>query len=369
MGIFIHMSISMSVTKKEWEKVYEETLQLVNAFPFAQRRLVKCKGIETVCLVPTVEREETYGWNNEEKRIGWIAEGDYKTMRTAEDFALFRGMIREDKFDASAGDAMLQLLPICLSYDWNDQKFKRNYSVWGGKTQREPYHMYLLAIACLIEARLGNKAFVYGDITKEQCIEAVELANKHLKTSIEIPDRCDRKRFCKRVSKLPISPTEQETIFKELCLDFEDVKYRTQKYKIIKTDKNYDINISDDLIYYKFGDSIELGLLKDLKQLFLFYDNVTKEDAYKKLMNEPPINRCKWLVEQNRSILIRDKDWNKIFEDIEVNENSFSRYYPMISLKINHRIVLNIILAIVLNDDLYRYCLEIKKKAYIEGEE
>ena len=61
MGIFIHMSISMSVTKKEWEKVYEETLQLVKAFPLAERRKVSCKGIETICLVPSVEREEKYG--------------------------------------------------------------------------------------------------------------------------------------------------------------------------------------------------------------------------------------------------------------------------------------------------------------------
>jgi len=30
MGIFIHMSISKSVTKCEWEEVYEETLQLLN---------------------------------------------------------------------------------------------------------------------------------------------------------------------------------------------------------------------------------------------------------------------------------------------------------------------------------------------------
>lgn len=38
MGISIDLGISDSVTKHEWEKVYEETLQLVKAFPLAERR-------------------------------------------------------------------------------------------------------------------------------------------------------------------------------------------------------------------------------------------------------------------------------------------------------------------------------------------
>jgi hypothetical protein len=69
--------------------------------------------------------------------------------------------------------------------------------------------MYLLAIACLIEARLGEKAFVYGDITKGQCKKAVELANKHLKKPIDVPDRCDMERFYRRISKLQMSEKEQ----------------------------------------------------------------------------------------------------------------------------------------------------------------
>ena len=59
MGIFIHMNISKSVTKREWKNVYEETLQFVKNFPLAERRKVTCKGIDTICLVPTVEREQT----------------------------------------------------------------------------------------------------------------------------------------------------------------------------------------------------------------------------------------------------------------------------------------------------------------------
>lgn len=36
MGIFINMEISKSVTKEEWEKVYNETHILVDKLPFAE---------------------------------------------------------------------------------------------------------------------------------------------------------------------------------------------------------------------------------------------------------------------------------------------------------------------------------------------
>ena len=86
MGIFLYIGISKSVQKKEWERVYEETLQLVKAFPLADMREVNCRGINTLCLVPTEEYEETYGWNHEKKRTVWRTVGDYETMHIAEDY-------------------------------------------------------------------------------------------------------------------------------------------------------------------------------------------------------------------------------------------------------------------------------------------
>ena len=70
MGIFIYLVISKSVTKKEWEKVYEETLQLIKHLPLADLREVKIHGIDTTCLVKTEEQEEPYGWNDEDTIVG-----------------------------------------------------------------------------------------------------------------------------------------------------------------------------------------------------------------------------------------------------------------------------------------------------------
>ena len=45
-----------------------------------------------MCLVPTKEREEKYGWNYEKVRTGWHASGDYETLHGAEDYFLPRDL-------------------------------------------------------------------------------------------------------------------------------------------------------------------------------------------------------------------------------------------------------------------------------------
>ena len=535
MGIFIHMNISKSVTKDEWQKVYEETLLLVKAFPLAESRKVYCKGIETICLVPTEEREDFYGWNYNKKRVGWFADGDYETMHTAEDYALFRNLVCEEEIDENAGDAILGVLSDYMN-DYNKALSDNVYCLWGNKTQGEPYHMYLLAIACLIESRLNEKAFIYGDITRGQCKKAVELANQYLNNPIEIPARCDVWRFHERISKLPIGKKAQYEAFvqlymgtkdaefgayirsvypeeiymeywkeefdyypigtlgfdriineyllcgfglKELCslvnyLDKEE-KPQYQKFverildanlhikekncedmlkinqeeeepysiytlfaqfafagaenkkvdryipieeiKSILTDtlgdkcnvefiideylqrekneivlsaessetefkalceqdasealkqmmdikkqalcedrRKYTITVCEDFIYYRAGDSIEPHLEAALHNSFAFYNGLVAEERFHLLMKKSAKERCEWLAEQNKYLLIRKTDWEKIFTDIEKNDLTFARYYPMVRVKMETNKLVYMVMSFVLNDELYQYC-------------
>ena len=536
MGIYLHICISRSVTKKEWEEVYEETLQLVNVFPLAERREVKFKGIETICLVPTKEREEVYGWSDEKIEVGWFASGDYETMSVAEDFELYRDMFSEEYFEKDAPDAIMGVLPTYMNYSWDDPQCDHAYHIWRNKTQGEPYHMYLLGIACLIEARLGEKAFVYGDITRGQCKKAIELVEKYAKITIDIPARCDMERFQKRVSKLPLSEIEKFEVFKTLYLGaqraefgefirntyskkicneywknkFSDCvvgKYEFDNYfnkyllwgfdlemlcsllnyydednnplyevfikrvmdaklhvkqkncedvleidqeqeapysiyslwaqfafagaknkkidryipleeikeiltkvlgdkcdvhsvieqcleteiqeiklsgdmskeefeKAIEQDpsegfqqiidtklqatqkkhEEYDIADCEELMYYERGDKIEPVLQENILRNFEVYSKAACEELYGYLMQKSGKRRCEWLVENNRELLIRDMDWNKIFTDIEENESSFLRYYPMVRVKLNQENLVHLTRAFVLNDEFYEFC-------------
>ncbi len=546
MGIYIYLQISHSVTKEEWEKVYEETLQLVEAFPLAERKKVKCKGIDTVCLVKTKEQKKVFSdyWDRKEEVVGWWTIGDYETMSTAEDYCLQRDLIKDDKINADATDILLGQF---LEWDGEDVS-PYCYYLWGNKTQGEPYHIYLLAIACLIESRLKGKVLVNGDITRGQCKKAVQLANRYLFKPIDIPDICDIQRLAERVSKFPISESKQlealehfylgtkdkefgkciRNVFSEeafnnywknrlkksyigtigfsrdikeyflwgfdlqkLCSlvnfakkedsyvsfikhildtkiyeeekDCEDVleinqeasgtysvatlmaqfvfmgarndkvdryipldeirtvlnselgtkcdvdavideyleKERLQKEKLLKKQNNdvVDENIEEsssfnretisdmfkqlvdkihqekeekketynicdykDLLYYETGDTVSPEMEEAVGKSYLFYHRFSQEDGYKDLMQQSAMWRCQWLVNNNHSILMRDKDWEKIFTHILENETSFERYYPLVRVKCDSDDLVYLVMAFVLNDDLYEYVKEVSKK-------
>lgn len=287
MGIFIYLVISKSVTKKEWEKVYEETLQLIKHLPLADLREVKIHGIDTTCLVKTEEQEEPYGWNDEDTIVGWTAVGDYKYMHVAEQYYLPRDLVGENEVEPDAGDAILGALPAYMSYDWEDERFNHVYGKWGAKTQGEPYHMYLLAVAALIEARLGTKAFTYGDITRGQFKRAVEIANRYLEEPIDIPDRCHMDRLLKRVSELPLPHDKQLAVFDVFFLGTKNAEFGGYMRQMFSSDaissywkdrfKNYEIDtIGFDRI---IGDYLLCGF--GLKELCGYVNFKSKDGEYK----------------------------------------------------------------------------------------
>lgn len=546
MGIYIHMSISESVTKDEWASVYEETLRLVEAFPFAERMEVPVRGIKTICLVPTKERKKRRGWYDENICTGWCTDGDYESLCTAEEYFLPRELVTDDSYDPDAPDAMYSELPSLLGFDWKDARFRRQYHLWGAKTQGEPYHMYLLAVACLIESRLGAKAFVYGDITKGQCRKAVEMANQYLDNKIDIPVRCDPDKFLARIKTFSFSESEMVKIYIGLYLGNKDAVfgsiakkqfsdeafdvywkdrlgrfqvtmkgfndalkdyllwgfdleklagyisfydeegksyyddfvrqimetklYRKEKdctdilkidqeeerpYSIatlfaqfvygmasnrkvdryipltdirtalvssvgdkcdvnslinqyLKEDEEYqklnnvdvetlsdedvekiishdasavfteamelkrkaletrrdqfDISEFEELPFYESGDSIAPDIEEQAGRYFAFYRNLLEEEKYNELMQRTPEERCEWIVIQNRSILLRDRDWDKIFRDIMENPAAFARYYSMVRVKITGDSLIYLIRAIAVNDDFYKYVFELEAK-------
>ena len=182
-----------------------------------------------ICLAPTKEREQRYGWDNEKIRTGWFADGDYESLLTAERYYLPRDLDtvkNDDSNTAAVSDALFSLFPAYLDYRYNDDpRFDQFHDLWGAKTQGMPYHMYLLAIACLIESRLGPKACVYGDITKGQCRKAVEMANKYLDREIDLPVRCDSDKLYERIQILPVSEIEQLQAYLSLYLGETDASF------------------------------------------------------------------------------------------------------------------------------------------------
>lgn len=212
MGIFVSLYISDSVTDKEWEKVYEETLGLISHFPLCDIKREKIHGIDTFCLVPTQE---------DKKKLCWSTCGDYYSYKTAETHYMYRHIQKngENQHSDDIYDAILGAVPV-LS---DEEREKHVFSIWGeDKTQGEPFQIFLLSVACLFEARLHEKIFTHGDITRGQLKKAVEIANKYLDSPIEMPDSCFPDRLAERIKKLNITTYDQISTLISLFLGTKD---------------------------------------------------------------------------------------------------------------------------------------------------
>lgn len=144
-------------------------------------------------------------------------------------------------------------------------------------------------------------------------------------------------------------------------MEIVNPKSRTVSWESVfqKKQETYDVYDYDSLPYYKKGDSIAPYIVNVLKEFKKLGEVLVEGKGYADLMKKSPQERCRWLIQHNKSILIRDKDWGKIFMEIEEDENAFVRYYPLLYIDIFSDWMLQIVKAFIVNDDLYEYSREL----------
>lgn len=396
MGSFVYLAVSKSVTQEEWEKVYEESLKLVDALDLSEFREMEIRGTKVACITKTKERmiHPLYG----DPYMAWVADGDYEYMTSCEDNSLPR-QIRYTPMP----DAVDPLLAISRSVttSWMKNPLRNNIAdYWDGKTQMEPQHMSLLAIGCFFEDRLKNRAFVYGDISKWLCSIATRMANRILSTPIKEPDSCDLHRFYERIRNFPEEDQfntwdryylgEKDTEFwnflrehyaetllkdywKEKYPEIADDSFSNEKAslneKMSPTEsigrqddahevyRTYDIMTYSKLLDYQSGNTIEPGVQNDIVG---FYEACRKflhenDTLYQRLLKETPEEKRQVLADRSLHLLLRDLDWKIIFLDIEKDPDSFARYWSASNVQDeDSRKSEQLAQAYVLNDDLYQ---------------
>ena len=203
MGIFINSAISHSVSQSEWEAVYREALELAQKLGLAEVRRIKIGGVTVRCMSRTQEYTSPSRWLKEDW-TGFQICGDYETLQIAETNYVPKNL-RPVCAAIEAADAMFEIYRMTQDHRYEPKV----YQLLGNKTQGYSHHVPLLAMCCLIEDRLGARAYTYGDITFGQCRKAVALANEHLAQPIRLPDSCDGERLIRRIQSLPIPAEEQ----------------------------------------------------------------------------------------------------------------------------------------------------------------
>lgn len=206
MGTWIYLHADFrNVTQDLWESVYEETLDLVNVYPFMDRVVDKTTYRNTFQYVDRA-RERYLAPRNPDK-LGWYVIGDMETLEHAESFMLFRDVSYWKKYwekqNTQSGTDEVLFSLINGHIDIHPEITATNpgaLEVFESKTQSYDYHTYILAICCLIEDRLKPYAVTGGDITLGQIKKSVDWANQHLKKAIALPDRCNYRELAARIA-------------------------------------------------------------------------------------------------------------------------------------------------------------------------
>lgn len=125
---------------------------------------------------------------------------------------------------------------------------------------------------------------------------------------------------------------------------------------------NHEINWPSMLKYYEKGDKVDPHMAQALGKSRQFLDTTLKEEEFSNLMKADAQYRCEWLIKHNHYMMLRDKDWEKIFTDIEQHPESFGRYYPVCRVRMESMSLVEMGTALLINDALYEYSGELATK-------
>jgi Glu-tRNA(Gln) amidotransferase subunit E-like FAD-binding protein len=130
MGTYIGLSLlPRGITQQDWETVYEESLNLLRAYPFADKQKKMYFETEIPVYVQSKEKIEQVKY--------WSTCGDLSSKRYGETFMLYR-----DFTSYSQESNIWDEVDIMFEQDSNNI-----LEVFDSKTLGYDYHLYVLAIA------------------------------------------------------------------------------------------------------------------------------------------------------------------------------------------------------------------------------
>lgn len=230
MGIYVGLDVMPNKIKQEdWQKVFEETMQLIQAYPFAMLKEENVDGFKRLVL-DRAEVQYVEGYGAEEKY--WKINGDLESKETGEGFTLFSNL---DRYSRLKEERLTE--DILLNFVNKDERGAKE--VFYSKTQGKDYHNFILSIASLIESRFPKSACVYGDITKAQAQKAVDWANSILDKSIDLPVRVDQSKLLERLKVIENEEKRLEALYNLSIGDSEEVDGLIAKNFNMDTVRNY----------------------------------------------------------------------------------------------------------------------------------
>jgi len=304
MGINIYLRIfSERITQEQWQAVYEESLKLLEAFPFMDVIIKEKNGKKYRCGTRTKSRKI----KSDQDCLGWHTIGDMTNGSTTESFTLYND-IREYQYGLNVESDRSDILLSRLNFDNKNYDAITPKSVFYGKTQGALTHIPLLGIACMIIDMLPEgSADVYGDINLAQCRRAVRWVNEVLGKQIQLPVECYHERLFERLRKAGLTGTDLVSALLRLTLEAKDVQFG----------EFLNENLSD-AVYLYYRDKF-----MDLKTDMLGFRDYLHEYLQMGLSFE---NLCKMLVTDSNGKQITPKEFLSVIADIKLHVKEKETY-------------------------------------------
>ncbi len=166
MGIYIALDIYPNrISQEKWKIAFDETVRLLNAYSFMDKVVDEKNGLKYTYLTKSRYKKHLY-------------EGYYGGWHIIDE------------------DEEVELYDCIEAYLNNDCQ-----TIWFVNTKGKRWHIYLLAMACLLTSYFPENIHVYGDITTYQCIQALNWINQILDRKIDMPIVFKKKELLERLKK------------------------------------------------------------------------------------------------------------------------------------------------------------------------
>ena len=101
---------------------------------------------------------------------------------------------------------------------------------------------------------------------------------------------------------------------------------------------------------------------KSIANLRNLIDETGSESKAQDFLKKEAADCYRLLQEMNRHILIRDTDWERIYSNIEKDRTAFLRYYGVMRINMTSNDIVDMCMAVMINDELYLYSERLKNE-------
>lgn len=192
MGVYIHLYYDpRGLEADAWASAYDETLAMLEAWPgrllgWGTRELYGRRMPMYTLSIRDVEGESAR----------WSVVGDRESLQCAECQTVSRAVGRRSAERVRSREAPTDILHIAAKAGEREGVLCRAF---GNKTQGLPYHYAVLAAGMVFEERFPRRAFVSGDIDRDDAEIARRMAAPILGRELLLPVSVDAPRLVERM--------------------------------------------------------------------------------------------------------------------------------------------------------------------------